>query len=329
MKRQIVLIVSLVCGLIAAILARAYLTVKENEIKAEKARLVKKYGSIDVLAFNHDVPSGSVLSKADFGKLTVPAIGMRGQAVTEENLADVIGRKLVIGRKTKEVLFWSDVEGGDPRAKGLSSDVKRQMRAMSINVNGAASVSGMIKPNDHVDVIGTFNFPDDEGKIKRGDPVTCTILQNVLVLCGFAIAIRCISPDKFPVFCFCTKRQPGFAGDVSGIILIHHVPHRCHNIRVHILHFGIHAVTHCDKTDTLLRENFLDVSTCFNMISAKSAQIFDKNQVHGTAFHVLHHADKIRTIEICPSIPIITIEVVNAETICLTVIGKHLFLCFD
>ena len=176
MKRQIVLIVSLVCGLIAAILTRAYLTVKENEIKAEKARLVKKYGSIDVLAFNHDVPSGSVLSKADFGKLTVPAIGMRGQAVTEENLADVIGRK------TKEVLFWSDVEGGDPRAKGLSSDVKRQMRAMSINVNGAASVSGMIKPNDHVDVIGTFNFPADEGKIKRGDPVTCTIIQNVLVL---------------------------------------------------------------------------------------------------------------------------------------------------
>ena len=56
------------------------------------------------------------------------------------------------------------------------------MRAMSINVNGAAAVSGMIKPNDHVDVIGTFNFPDDDGKIKRGDPVTCTILQNVLVL---------------------------------------------------------------------------------------------------------------------------------------------------
>ena len=182
MKRQIVLIVSLVCGLVAAILTRAYLTVKENEIKAEKARLVKKYGGIDVLAFNHDVPSGSVLSKADFGTLTVPAIGMRGQAVVEENLADVVGRKLVIGRKTKEVLFWSDVEGGDPRAKGLSADVKRQMRAMSINVSGAASVSGMVKPNDHVDVIGTFNFPDDDGKIKRGDPVTCTILQNVLVL---------------------------------------------------------------------------------------------------------------------------------------------------
>ena len=115
MKRQIVLVISLVAGLIAALLTRTYLTVKENEIKAEKAKLIKKYGTVDVLAFSHDTPSGSVLSKADFGKLTVPAMGMRGQAVTEENLSDVIGRKLLVGHKTKEVLFWSDVEGGDPR----------------------------------------------------------------------------------------------------------------------------------------------------------------------------------------------------------------------
>ena len=182
MKRQIVLIISLVAGLVAAILTRTYLTIKEGEIKAEKAKLVKKYGTIDVLAFKRDMPSGSVLAKADFGLLTVPAMGMRGQALTEDNLSDVIGRKTIVGHKAKEVLFWSDIEGGNPHEKGLSADVKRQMRAMSINVNGAASVSGMIKPNDHVDVIGTFNFPDDDGKIKRGDPVTCTILQNVLVL---------------------------------------------------------------------------------------------------------------------------------------------------
>ena len=63
MKRQIVLAISLVAGLAAALLTRGYLTVKENEIKAEKERLLKKYGTIDVLAFRHDVPSGSVLSR--------------------------------------------------------------------------------------------------------------------------------------------------------------------------------------------------------------------------------------------------------------------------
>jgi pilus assembly protein CpaB len=180
MKRQIVLIISLVAGLIAALLTRTYLTIKEGEIRAEKERLIKKYGTIEVITFKRDVPSGTVLSKADIEPRLAPALGLRGQAVTDE--ADVLGRKIIVGHKAREVVFWSDVEGGDPRAKGLSADIKRQMRAMSINVNGAASVSGMVKPNDHVDVIGTFNFPDDEGKIKRGDPVTCTILQNVLVL---------------------------------------------------------------------------------------------------------------------------------------------------
>jgi pilus assembly protein CpaB len=37
----------------------------------------------------------------------------------------------------------------------------------------------MVRPNDHVDVIGTFDF---EGAGGRRNFVTCTILQNVLVL---------------------------------------------------------------------------------------------------------------------------------------------------
>ena len=182
MKRKIVLIVSLVAGLIAALVTRAYLTIKENEIQQEKTRLLNKYGTMQVLAFVKDTPSGTVLSMSDLGEKTVPKMGMKGQALTKENLPDIIGRKTLVGHKALEVLFWSDIEGGSTIGRGLSADIKSKMRAISINVSGASSVSGMIKPNDHVDVIGTFNFPDDEGKIKRGDPVTCTILQNVLVL---------------------------------------------------------------------------------------------------------------------------------------------------
>jgi pilus assembly protein CpaB len=104
---------------------------------------------------------------------------MRGQALTAENVADVVGRKVLIGHKRGDVVFWSDIEGGDPAASGLSSDIKRQMRAVSINCTGAASVSSMVRPNDHGDVIGTFDF---EGTAGRRNFVTCTILQNVLVL---------------------------------------------------------------------------------------------------------------------------------------------------
>ncbi len=182
MKRQIVLIASLVAGLLAAVLTRVYVSAKEAEVLREKNRLMTKYGTIEVVAFLKAVPAGTVLSEREIGRLKVPKLGLRGQAVETADYKDVLGRKLLVAREAKEVLFWSDVEGGNPSDLGLSADVQRQMRAISINVSGAASVSGMVKPNDHVDVIGTFNFPGADGKVKKGDLVTCTILQNVLVL---------------------------------------------------------------------------------------------------------------------------------------------------
>ena len=181
MKRQIVLIASLVCGLLAAVLTRIYVSAKEGEFAAERARLHKQFGTIKAMYFVKDTPAGTVVSRSDIDFKLVPEMGMRGQALTEANL-DVIGRRTTVSRKKGEIVFWSDIEGGDLSAKGLSADIHRQMRAISINVNGASSVSGMVKPNDHVDVIGTFNFPDDNGNLKKGDLVTCTLLQNVLVL---------------------------------------------------------------------------------------------------------------------------------------------------
>ena len=184
MKRKIVLIVSLTAGLLAAVLTRFYIAAKDAEMREYKDELYGKLGGrTQVLCFAKDVPRGTVLSEDDLGYLTVPAIGLRGQAVPKENYRDIVGRKLVFGHKKMDVLCWSDVEGGDPAVTGLSADIKRQMRAVSINCSGAASVSGMVKPNDHVDVIGTFNM-SDPGKPANGvhSLVTCTILQNVLVL---------------------------------------------------------------------------------------------------------------------------------------------------
>jgi pilus assembly protein CpaB len=182
MKRTIVLVASLVAGLLAAVLTRVYISTKEAEVASEKARLLGKYGTIEVIGFSRNVPAGTVLTLSDIGKKVVPKLGLRGQAVEVGDEREILGRKILSAHAKNEVLFWSDLEGGDPAARGLSADIRRQMRAVSINVGGAASVSGMVRPNDHVDVIGTFNFPDDSGKTKRGDLVTCTILQNVLVL---------------------------------------------------------------------------------------------------------------------------------------------------
>lgn len=179
MKKKIVLIASLVAGLAAACFTRLYLAAKDAEIQEIRETYRSRFGEMWVLCYAKDTPSGTVLSRADFQLKKVPEVGMRGQALTEEDVADVVGRKTIIMHNKHDVVFWSDIEGGDPTAKGLSADIKRSMRAVSINCSGSAAVSSMVKPNDHVDVIGTFDF---EGGNGQKNLVTCTILQRVLVL---------------------------------------------------------------------------------------------------------------------------------------------------
>ena len=183
MKRKIVLIASLAAGVLAALLTRFYIAAKDAEVRDLKESISRRYGTMDVLCFLKEVPSGTVLQKSDLGVKTVPRIGMEGQALKREYLSDVIGKKILLGHRRGDVLFWADIEGGNPSAGGLSADIKKQMRAVSINCAGAASVSGMVKPNDHVDVIGTFDLSDPTKTGPKAKAlVTSTILQNVLVL---------------------------------------------------------------------------------------------------------------------------------------------------
>jgi pilus assembly protein CpaB len=182
MKRTVVLVASLVVGLLAAVLTRVYVSMKDAEVKAQKDALNKRYGTIEVLVFAKDLPTGTVLAASDLEPRIAPKLGLRGQAILRESLGDVVGRRVLLGHQAGEVAFWSDIEGGNPSERGLSADLKPKMRAISINCSGSAAVSGMVRPNDHVDVIGTFAFPGADGRVRNGDVETRTILQNVLVL---------------------------------------------------------------------------------------------------------------------------------------------------
>lgn len=181
-KGVFILVVAALCGIVAALLTRFYIAGRDAEVDRMKAAFKKRYGEMDALCFKRDTPAGTELTRKDLGVVTVPKTGLRAQALTQDDLASVLGRKTLVSHSTGEVLFWSDVEGGDRRETGLAADVKRTMRAISINASGAAAVSGMIRPNDHVDVIGTFTFPGADGRQDKMEMVTYTILQNVLVL---------------------------------------------------------------------------------------------------------------------------------------------------
>jgi len=181
MKQKLILIISVVIGLLAALLTRSYLNAKDRELEKWKSDFNKKNATMEVAAVKTDLPSGTVLSAADLVGIFVVERSIKGHAVKADDYLALVGRKLLRPLPKQAPIFWSDIEGGAPGSGRLADDIKPRMRAISVNVSGAASVSGMVKPNDHVDVLGTFSFPS---KAVQGEMelVTLTMLQDVLVL---------------------------------------------------------------------------------------------------------------------------------------------------
>ena len=181
MKQKIILIAAVLVGAFAAFLTHQYLRSKNREVAQEIARIRGRYRTVDVVVAARPLPAGSVITAADIGGLQVVEEQLRHDAIRSENFRDVLNRKTLNRLEAGAPLFWSDIAGGAPGSRGLAEDVKPGCRAMSINVSGAAAVSGMVRPNDHIDVIGTFSFPSREhpGELEL---VTLTIIQDVTVL---------------------------------------------------------------------------------------------------------------------------------------------------
>ena len=93
----------------------------------------------------------------------------------------ILGKKLRYPIDEGKPIFWSHIDMPYRPRGGLAPTINRGMRAVSISVGGEAGVSGLVKPSDRVDMLGTFSFPS---KTVPGDweLVTLTILQNVTVL---------------------------------------------------------------------------------------------------------------------------------------------------
>jgi pilus assembly protein CpaB len=181
MKQKALLIASVVIGLLAAFLTRSYLNAKDREVEKMKADFDRRHKRIEVIAVKKDLPSGTALSMNDIGSITVIEASVKGHVVKVEDHLLLIGKRTIRPLQEGAPVFWSDIEGGEPGSRGLAGDIKSRMRAISVNVSGAASVSGMVKPNDHVDVLGTFSFPSKTDKDSM-ELVTLTMLQDVLVL---------------------------------------------------------------------------------------------------------------------------------------------------
>jgi pilus assembly protein CpaB len=175
MKQKLVLIASVVCGLIAFFLTGHYL-------KTEKDKLYKGAETIKILAAARDLPAGTELDPAkDIGMIEVFKKAVGDNVCRVEDLDTLRGKKLIYPIAKRNPIMWSLVDMPDRARYGLAASVKHGMRAVSINASGSAAVSGLVQPNDRVDILGTFTFPSRK-KAGETESVTLTVLQDVTVL---------------------------------------------------------------------------------------------------------------------------------------------------
>ena len=130
-----------------------------------------------------DIPQGTMIQKNDLAKAKAYErdVSVRGHVVLAEDAKLILGRRTMFQIDRGEAIFWSDIEGARRSGLGLASRIQPGLRAISLAVGGAAAVSGMVEPNDHVDVLGTFSFPS-KSLPDEMETVTLTVLQDVTVL---------------------------------------------------------------------------------------------------------------------------------------------------
>jgi pilus assembly protein CpaB len=156
-----------------------------QQIKQERSKIMSSAVRVRLIRMKADVSEGDKLMESDiemFETMRFVNAATNTLEIPWDRRSDVIGTPVRSVVRKGDILTWRDFKQVFTKERtGLPAQTRSGWRAISIPVSQVTSVSGLIRPNNFVDVIGTFHFPDAKGDTSL-DTVTMTILQRVKVL---------------------------------------------------------------------------------------------------------------------------------------------------
>ncbi len=168
MNRKIVLLFSGILALLAVVLMQLY----KNNLAKELGVNGKR---VEVLAAKTDIPAYSVIDRSQLMVLEYPQNFLPPRYMPKTLIEDVVGQTTMFTVKQKQPILTTDLASTQSEAR-LSQVITSDMRALALPVDKVNSFGGLLRPKDHVDILGTFQKPGE------GDVETVTLLQNVAVL---------------------------------------------------------------------------------------------------------------------------------------------------
>ena len=173
MKQKLLLLGAVFFGFLAFMLSY-------NQLQYEKRRIVGTAETVLLVQLKNTKTAGEELRDTDITRVEVkrlPSKALANREILWKDRYSAIGRQLETTVNAGQILLHTDLKPINQR-HGI---IPAGQRAISIPVDTTSSVTNLVGPNDNVDVIGTFRFPDLRGDSSL-DTVTLTILQNVKVL---------------------------------------------------------------------------------------------------------------------------------------------------
>src|SRR5207302_5975629 len=163
-------------------------------IKGKERKIKDRWQTVNVLCAKVDIRQGTEL---DADMVAVKEMPM--QFVTESFIKvdedgslkqdSPVGQRVMVPLKAGDPILVSHFESA--RETDFSSMINPKGRAVTIEVQEKHAVGLWVRPNDHVDVIGSFRDPETQ-QLKA-----MTLLQNVVVLAtGRITANSTFVPDE-------------------------------------------------------------------------------------------------------------------------------------
>jgi len=183
-KQQIILIAGVVLAIAAIVMVNTYI---EQQRMAAQEQAKKALSNIQanqtaVLVAKQDIPKGAMIESSMLETAIVPNKFVQPNAATSlDRVSDMItlapiskGEQVTLSK-----LSHGQAKGGGDLA-GLTPVGKR---AVTISVDNIASLVGMVKPGDYVDVIATVPVPVQGPQGEQGSQMAVLpLFQNTLVL---------------------------------------------------------------------------------------------------------------------------------------------------
>jgi pilus assembly protein CpaB len=136
--------------------------------------------SIDVVVAKSDLKRGEIVGTDTMAVRRIPKDYVPGTAVDPAGFGNVEGARLAVDMRAGEVLIRGTLEGAD--ISTFSTRVPQGGRAITLTVDEVNSLSGLLQPNDRIDLFFTAKPLKARLSGANSPDQTRLLLQNVTIL---------------------------------------------------------------------------------------------------------------------------------------------------